>query len=46
MTRGSFGKPIGSFQEIQPTPREAVGGLPELQAYLAGSLKDHVEMLH
>ncbi len=26
----------GSFREIQPIPREAVGGLPELQAYLAG----------
>ena len=28
--------PADTFPEIQPTPREAVGGLPELQAYLAG----------
>ena len=26
----------GSFREVRPIPREAVGGLPELQAYLAG----------
>ncbi|OIO97305.1 MAG: hypothetical protein AUK03_02705 [Anaerolineae bacterium CG2_30_64_16] len=32
----TFLRDPGSFREIQPTPREAVGGLPELQAYLAG----------
>jgi hypothetical protein len=32
----TFLRAPGSFPEIQPTPREAVGGLPELQAYLAG----------
>jgi len=28
----TFLRDPGSFREIQPTPREAVGGLPELQA--------------
>jgi hypothetical protein len=32
----TFLRDPGSFREIQPIPREAVGGLPELQAYLAG----------
>jgi uncharacterized Zn finger protein len=32
----TFVRDPGSFLEIRPTPREAVGGLPELQAYLAG----------
>lgn len=32
----TFLRDPGSFREIQPTPREAVGSLPELQAYLAG----------
>jgi len=31
-----------SFREIQPTPREAIGGLPELQSYLAGVTLDEL----
>ena len=35
-----------SFREIQTIPREAVGGLPELQAYLAGvTLEDLLAQL-
>jgi hypothetical protein len=31
-----------SFREIQTVPREAVGGLPDLQAYLAGVTLDEL----
>jgi len=35
-----------SFREIQPTPRATVGGLPELQTYLAGvTLEDLLAQL-
>ena len=42
----TFLRSPGTFREIQPTPREAVGGLPELQAYLAGvTLEDLLAQL-
>jgi hypothetical protein len=42
----TFLRAPGSFREIQPVPREAVGGLPELQTYLSGvALEDLLAQL-
>jgi len=42
----TFLRAPGSFREIPPTTREAVGGLPELQVYLAGvTLEDLLAQL-